>query len=119
MNTHEVATKLVGYCREGKNIDAIKELYSDGIVSKEPGRSDGEITEGKEAVLAKNQHWFASVEEVHSVAISDPIITGNLFACTMEMDVTYKGHGRMFMYEIAVYGVKDGLIVSDQFFYHM
>jgi ketosteroid isomerase-like protein len=33
------------------------------------------------------------------------------------MDVTMKGQGRMKMDEIAVYGVKDGKIVSEQFFY--
>jgi hypothetical protein len=33
------------------------------------------------------------------------------------MDVTMKGQGRMNMDEIAVYEVKDGKIVKEQFFY--
>jgi hypothetical protein len=57
--------------------------------------------------------------EIHSAQIGDPIFTGNFFACIMNMDVTYKEHGRMAMNEIAVYEVKDGKIISDQFFYNM
>jgi hypothetical protein len=119
MSTQQVAEKLVAYCREGKNIDAINELYADGIVSRESKGSPQELVEGKEAVLAKNHGWYASVAEVHSVSISDPIVTGDFFAATMEMDVTYKNHGRMNMKEVAVYEAKDGKIVAEQFFYSM
>jgi limonene-1,2-epoxide hydrolase len=35
----------------------------------------------------------------------------------MGMDVTMKGPGRVQMDEIAVYEVKDGKIVKEQFFY--
>jgi hypothetical protein len=119
MSTQEIAEKLVAYCREGKNIDAINELYADGIVSRESKGSPHELVEGKEGVLAKNQGWYASVAEVHGVSISDPIVTGNFFAVTMDMDVTYKDYGRMGMNEVAVYEVKDGKVVAEQFFYNM
>lgn len=119
MNTHELAEKLVAYCREGKNIDAINELYADNIVSRESKGAPNELVEGKEGVLSKNKGWLASVTEIHGASISDPVVTGNFFAVTMEMDVTYKDYGRMDMKEIAVYEAKDGKIVSDQFFYNM
>jgi len=117
MSTQEVANKLVQYCREGKNLDAINELYADNIESTEPMVAHGGPVTGKQAVIEKNQHWYSTVEEVHSAKISDPIITGDFFACTMEMDVTYKQHGRLSMYEVAVYQVKDGKIVKEQFSY--
>jgi limonene-1,2-epoxide hydrolase len=47
--------------------------------------------------------------------VSDPIIAGNSFACTMKLDVTMKGRGHMVMTEICVYEVKDGKIVLEQF----
>ena len=119
MSTQEVATRLVELCREGKNLDAINELYSDNIVSKEPKGSQTELVEGKHAVIAKNQQWFDMVQQIHSIKIGEPIVTGNFFACAMDMDVTYKQHGRMAMSEIAVYQVKDGRIVADEFFYEM
>jgi len=119
MNTQQVADKLVAYCREGKNLEAIDELYSDEIVSKEPKGSSTELVNGKTAVIAKNQQWYDMVQEIHSAHIGDPIVTGNFFACTMDMDVSYKQHGRMAMHEVAVYQVKDGKIVADEFFYEM
>jgi len=42
-------------------------------------------------------------------------VAGSSFACTMHMDVTMKGQGRMDMTELCVYQVKDGKIVSEQF----
>src|SRR5476651_1240444 len=117
MTTQQVADTLVAYCREGKNIDAINELYDDDIISKEPAFSRTALVEGKEGVLAKNQNWYSMVAEIHSGDVSDPIVTGNFFAVTMDMDVTYKEHGRMAMHEVAVYQVKDGKIVADEFFY--
>jgi hypothetical protein len=119
MGTQEVAEKLVAYCREGKNIDAINELYADGIVSNEAKGSSQELTEGKIGVLAKNQGWFESVAEIHGVTISDPLVTGNFFAVGMDMDVTYKKSGRMAMKEVAVYEARNGKVVSEHFFYTM
>jgi hypothetical protein len=92
MNTQEVAARLVQLCREGKNADAINELYDDHIVSREPKGSPMEITEGKAAVSGKTQQWYEMVEEIHSGEISDPVVSGNFFSCSMDMDVTYKQH---------------------------
>ena len=119
MSTQEVAAHLVQLCREGKFMEAIEELYADDIESTEPMVNGGNAVKGKQAIIGKNNDWYNSVEEVHRTTISDPIVTGNLFACTMDMDVTYKQHGRVTMNEIAVYEVKDGKIIKDQFFYNM
>jgi len=119
MNTQEVAERLVQLCREGKNIEAINELYADDITSYEPKGSHMEFTEGKEAILAKTQGWFDMVEEIHSGEITGPIVSGNFFSCTMDMDVTYKGQGRSVMSEVCVYEVKDGKIVSEHFHYNI
>ncbi|MEO8146335.1 MAG: nuclear transport factor 2 family protein [Bacteroidia bacterium] len=117
MTTQDVAGKLVQLCRQGKNMDAINELYADHVISIEPKGSHAERTEGKAAVIGKNQQWFDMVEQVHSSEISEPVVTGNHFAVAMDMDVTLKGKGRSPMNEVCVYEVKDGKIVSDNFFY--
>jgi predicted ester cyclase len=44
-------------------------------------------------------------------------VGGNHFAVGREMDITVKGFGRIKMDEIMLYEVKDGQIVSEQFFY--
>jgi len=119
MNTQEVADKLVALCREGKNHEAIADLYADNVVSYEPKGAHMEITEGKEAVKAKTEYWYESVQEIHSGEVSDPIVAGDHFTVSMKMDVTYKEGGRIPMHEIAVYQVKDGKIASEQFFYNV
>jgi ketosteroid isomerase-like protein len=119
MNTQDVANRLVELCRGDKNRDAINELYDENVVSTEPNGSGMHIDKGKQAVLAKNQQWYDSVEVMHGFSVSDPIVASAFFACTMEYDVTFKGNGRMKMNEIALYEVKDGKIISDQFFYKM
>ena len=119
MNTQEVANRLVQLCREGKNAEAIEELYAENVVSKEPKGSSMELTEGKEAVKNKTIQWEESVEEIHSASCSDPIIADDHFAVVMDIDATYKEHGRMPMSEVCVYKVADGKIVGDEFFYSM
>lgn len=119
MTTQEIAEKLLDYCRAADNLGAIEELYADDIVSREPEGSPHSLVTGKENVIKKNQHWLESVVEYHGGTISEPQISGNFFSVVMEMDVTYKEYGRMFMTEIAVYEVKDGKIVAEQFFYSM
>ena len=57
------------------------------------------------------------VEEMHGGYSNEPQVAGNHFAVAMGMDVTMKGQGRTKMDEIAVYEVKDGKIVKEQFFY--
>ena len=57
------------------------------------------------------------VEEMHSGYCSEPVVGGSYFSVAMGMDVTMKGVGRINMDEIAVYEVKDGKIVKEQFFF--
>jgi putative methionine-R-sulfoxide reductase with GAF domain len=54
---------------------------------------------------------------VYGVKVSEPLVAGNSFAITMDMDVTMKGRSRETMSEVCVYVVKDGKIISEQFFF--
>jgi limonene-1,2-epoxide hydrolase len=113
--TQQIADRLVALCREDKNLDCINELYAADATSTESNT----VKTGRDNILQKNINWFNSVETLHSTIISEPIVTGNFFALTMDLDATYKQHGRFIMREIGVYEVKDGKIISDQFFYNM
>jgi len=119
MSTKEVADRLVHLCRENKHDQAIDELYAEEVKSKEPAGSPMEFTEGKAAVKDKTIQWEQSVSEIHSSVVSDPLVADNHFAIVMDIDATYKAHGRIQMSEICVYEVKDGKIIADEFFYRM
>jgi len=117
MNTQEVANRLVELCRMGENMQAQNELYDKNIISKEMPNAPNPIVSGLDAVNQKSQEWYASVEEFHGAQISDPIVAENHFSCTMKMDCTFKGQGRMQIEEVAVYQVNNGKITQEQFFY--
>jgi hypothetical protein len=119
MNTQEVANRLVQLCREGKNFDAMNELYADSIVSQEAKGAHEEFTNGKVAVLEKSKQWYETVEEIHGGTISDPIVSDDFFACSMNMDITFKAMGRVTMSELCLYEVKDGKIIFERFYYNM
>ena len=117
MTTKEIAERLVMHCRKGAWEAAQRELFADDAVSIEPYASPAfeKETKGSRAILEKGHKFDAMVEQMHSVTVSDPLVATNSFACTMQMDVTMKGEGRMNMTELCVYEVKDGKIISEQF----
>ena len=121
MTTQEIGAQLVDLCKQGKNLEAIETLYSQDIVSVEamamPGGSR-EMT-GIQAVTGKNQ-WWLSEHEVHSAIAEGPLVSANHFCVRFKYDVTNKPSGRrMIMDELAIYQVKDGKIVREEFFYAM
>ena len=118
MSTTEIANHLVDFCNKGDFEGAQKELFADDAVSIEPhGTPDfQQETKGLDAIIEKGKKWSAMVEEVHGMKVSQPLVGDQSFALTMFMDVTMKERGRMQMTELCVYNVKDGKIVSEQFF---
>ena len=121
MNTLEVAKMLVDLCRQGQNHVAIDTLYANDVVSVEASSPDGSSREvtGKAAVLGKGQ-WWVDNHEVHSAETTGPWPHDDRFIVGHKYDVTFKQSGQRFvMEEQALYTVKDGKIVREEFFYHM
>ena len=122
MNTEAVAKRLVELCRKGEYEQAQRELYASDAVSIEmPGAPAGAMGDAKglEAIYEKGRQFAVMVETMHGGSVSDPVVAGNWFSVSMSMDVTFKGRGREQMSEICVYHVRDGKVVSEQFFYDM
>lgn len=117
MKTEEIAKRLVALCREAKWETAQTELFAADAVSIEPYETPAfaKETKGLPAIIEKGHKFEAMVEKMHSLKVSDPVVATNSFACTMTMDVTMKGQGRMNMSELCVYVLKDGKIVSEAF----
>lgn len=118
MSTTDIANRLVELCTKGEFETAQKELFADDAVSIEPYATPEfqQETKGLDAIIEKGHKWSGMLEEAHEMRVSQPVVGGQSFACTMFMDVTMKEKGRMAMTELCVYNVKDGKIVSEQFF---
>lgn len=117
MTTQQIATRLVELCRKGDFDTAQRELYAEDAISIEPYAMPEfeKETRGLKAIIAKGRKFTAMVEKMHELAVSDPLIAGNTIAFTMYLDVTMRGE-RSKSDELCVYQVKDGKIVSEQFF---
>jgi hypothetical protein len=117
MTTKEIAERLVHLCQKGDFETAQKELYAAHAVSIEPKATPDfpQKMEGLPAIIKKGEAFQAMTEKIHAIALSQPLIAGNSFACTLRLDITMKKGGRTVMNELCVYEVQDGKIVSEQF----
>ncbi len=122
--TFETGKKLVELCKAGQHLEAIDKLYAPNIVSLEvhgtpemPARM-----EGIAAIRKKGEGWQKN-HEVHGGDVEGPWPHGDKFIVRFSYDVTPKSGPmkgkRMKMDEAALYTVKDGKVVQEEFFYHM
>ena len=118
MTTQDVANRFHELAQSGQWDLIQSELFADNAVSIEPSNSPGlQTVEGIDAIRQKGKKFEEMTEEVHGCYSNKPQVAGTHFSVVMGMDVTMKGQGRMKMDEIAVYEVKNGKIVKEQFFY--
>ena len=118
MTTQEVANRFHELAQTGQWDKIQDELFANNAVSIEPQGAQGlKSVEGMAAIKEKGKQFGEMVEEMHGGYTSAPVVGGRFFSVAMGMDCTMKGMGRQKMDEIALYEVKDGKIVKEQFFY--
>ena len=118
MTTTEIAAKLYELCNQNQFEQAVNELFADDAKSIEPPHSQGlQTVQGKAAIKAKGDLFQESVEAMHGGYLKEPLVFGNYIFMEMGMDCTMKGMGRTEMNELCKYEVKDGKIISEEFFY--
>lgn len=118
MTIKEVAGQLVKMCREGKVEEAKEELFTEETLSIEP--TEGLLpkeTKGLKAIQKKAELFISMVEQFYGSTITDPVVAGDYFSVGWDTDIQMKGQERQTISEICLYKVKDGKIVSEQFFY--
>ena len=113
MTTRMVADRLIGLCKEGAFVQAQQELYHADIVRVEP---DGTRTSGAEKMLEQEQRFLASLEKIHGITYSEPLIAGKYFTVVLKMEIDIKQRGHVVLEEVCVYEVVDGKVVFEQFF---
>ena len=94
--------------------------YSDDVIRVEPFSHGPElpaVVEGIEKVKEKNRTWAESAER-HSLQVDGHFLGEDQFCVRFEMDVTPKATGkRVQAAEMALYTVRDGKIVREEFYY--
>ena len=118
MTTNDISKRLAELCKNGEFETAQQELFAEDVVSIEPFPSPAfeKETHGLKKIIAKGHKFEEMVETTHSINISEPLVAANSIAFSLEMDITMKGRPRETMKELCVYKVKDGKIISEEFF---
>jgi hypothetical protein len=118
MSVRTVAQKFVELCRQGKNFDVMRTLYSPTIVSVE---GDGKETAGQDPVIKKSEDWVAD-KTFNGETVAGPFFNAanpDQFVVYFTLDITPKATGkRITLEEVGVYTVnKEDKITREQFFY--
>ena len=119
MTTHEIAKRLYELCSSKLFAQAQIDLYSDDSVSIEPSNAQWGLTtvKGKNNVMRKGKAFMASVTEWNGAFTSQPIVYGSFIFMEMRMDLTITGLGKISISEMGKFEVKDGEIISEEFYY--
>src|SRR5947208_15774764 len=118
MSIQTVAHQFAELCKQGKNFDVMRTMYSPDIVSVE---GDGKQTAGQQPVIKKSEDWVSD-KTFNGETVAGPFFNAanpDQFAVYFTLDVTPKPTGqRITLEEIAVYTVNtEAKITREQFFY--
>jgi hypothetical protein len=118
LTTQEIATRFNELAQQEKWFQIQEEFFADNVKSIDPPHSPYfGYAEGKAAVRQKGEEFVGRITDLHRAYTGEPIVTGNHFAVIREIDITVQPHGRIQINQIMLYEVKDGQIISEQFFY--
>jgi hypothetical protein len=110
----EVAQAVAALLRADGAAEVEAKWLASGIESVE-GVGASLAWKGKKAVQKKYRDWEAD-HEIHAIQVDGPWVGATGFALRYAIDVTQKSTGqRTQMEEIAVYTVKNGKIVREEF----
>lgn len=118
LTTQEIAAQFHELAQQEKWFEIQDEFFADNVKSIEPASSPYfKNEEGKARVRKKGEDWVEKVEGVNKLSTTLPVVAGNHFAVGRMVDIIVKDFGNVKINEIMLYEVKDGKIVSEQFFY--
>lgn len=118
MTTQQVAARFNELAKQEKWFEIQDELFADNVKSIDPPNSPyfGNA-EGRAAVRKKGEEFVKRITAAHSLYTSEPLVTAHHFTVVREKDITVNGLGRIQINELMLYEVRNGQIISEQFFY--
>jgi len=115
----EIANELVAGCRDGRERANLDRLYAPDAVSIEAmDMGGGRETSGLAAIHGKHD-WWEGAFVTHGLTVEGPFVHGEeSFAVIFGMDTENRATGeRTQGREVAIYHVKGGKIVREEFYY--
>lgn len=120
LSTSAIAARFYELAKQEQWFEIQDELFAENVKSIEPaGAKNFSNAEGKATVKRKGEDFVKGIEAVHELKTGEPIVSEHHFAVTRLTDLTLKNQGRVKLNEIMLYEVRDGKIISEQFFYQV
>ncbi|RYZ58942.1 MAG: nuclear transport factor 2 family protein [Chitinophagaceae bacterium] len=118
MTTQQVAARFYELAKKEAWFEIQDKLFAENVKSNEPPSSPLlQNAEGKAAVRSKGEAWVKRITAANKLQTTEPIVGENHFAVGREVDIDVEGIGRIQINQIMLYEVKNGEIISEQFFY--
>jgi hypothetical protein len=114
MTIEQLDAKLNGAILAGKAMDAFEELYDDQVVMQE---NSAPPTAGKAANREREIAFFSSLEAFHGARILSTAAASDVSFSEWELDVTFKGAGRVQWTQAVVRRWKNGKVAAERFYY--
>ncbi|MBC7926128.1 MAG: nuclear transport factor 2 family protein [Bryobacteraceae bacterium] len=99
---------------KGDVLNAFDKYYADDVVMQE---NNGDPFVGKATNREREVKFLESVEQFHDAKVLSSAISGDTSFSEWEMDVTFKGAGRVKLAQVAVRRWKDGKVAFERFYY--
>jgi hypothetical protein len=117
-STQAVANRFNELAQQEKWFEIQDELFGDDVTSTEPAHASllPDVA-GKKAVREKGETWVSKITAFHGGSTSAPLVAGDHFVVTRRAAIDVKEIGRLDVDQLMVYRVKNGQIISEQFFY--
>ena len=118
MTIQEVAARFDELAQKEQWFEIQDELFAEDVKSIEPPHSPYmSNAEGKAEVRQKATDFVKKIKDVHGASTTHPTVAAHHFSVGRMVDITVEGFGRITIDQIMLYAVKNGKIVSEQFFY--
>lgn len=118
LTIQEVVNRFNELAKQEKWFEIQDELFSEDVKSTDPANSPYfGYAEGKAAVRKKGEDFIKTIQDFHGAHTTEPVIGGNYFSVGREVDITVQEFGRIQINQIMLYEVRNGQIISEQFFY--
>jgi len=113
---HEIANGLKEMVSEQRFVEAYQLLFSEDAESIDPLDTSGQPLKGLTTLLEREKDFLSRITAIHKITLSEPVIAGSYFTLSLKMSFEVQNQGHMEVEEICLYKVKNGKIISQQFF---
>ncbi len=99
---------------EGRALEAFERFYAEDVAMRENSQPP---TVGKDANRRREEEFFASIDQVHTLELVSSATAGDLSLSEWIWDLTFKGGDRARIEQAVSRRWRDGQVAEERFYY--